>query len=284
VIHWRDWQSIAYLLGLPTLVVWCWLQPSIIIAAYALILFLVIGICCISHNHAHVSLWRSPWLNRLTDLLIGTLQGHPVFLFQPAHVASHHRYNQGIDDVTRIARYCASNNLIGYLVFPLRVLPALNRLKRQYLKTLWHQDRRRFWSVIGLYLPLLVLWCTAFALDPWRTLVYVWIPQAVGLHFLLASNYLLVAHAASGSPYNHSRNFVGMINVFWFNVGYHTAHHEDEKLHWTRLPEAHRKLSDRIDPRLVERSLVGYTLRTLCLGFLIPRFRSRQWGGESDPI
>src|SRR4051812_6625681 len=100
--HWRDWQSIAYLLCLPALVIWSWLQPSVNAVAYVAILVLVIGVCCISHNHAHVPIWRARWLNMLTDMWIGTLQGHPVFLFQPAHIASHHRHNQAEEDVTRV--------------------------------------------------------------------------------------------------------------------------------------------------------------------------------------
>jgi fatty acid desaturase len=274
--NWRDWQSIAYLFALPALVTWSWLQPSVSVVTYIAILVLVIGVCCISHNHAHVSIWRMSWLNQLTDMWIGTLQGHPVFLFQPAHISSHHRFNQGREDVTSVARYATHNNVFGYLAFPIQVLPALRALKKQYLAALWREDRRAFWWIVILYVPLAALWVGTLALDPFKAVIYVFIPQLVGLHFLLASNYLQHAHAVSGSRYNHSRNFVGFINLIWFNVGYHTAHHENETLHWTLLPSAHENMSKQINPHLIESSLAGYTIRTLFLGLVIPRLRSRQ--------
>lgn len=274
--NWRDWQSIAYLLGLPALVIWAWLQPVFSMSAYVAILALVIGVCCISHNHAHVPIWRWPGLNRLTDMWIGTLQGQPVFLFQPAHISSHHRYNQGSDDLTSVARYASHNNVFGYLVFPFQVLPALRALKQQYLAALWREDRRAFCWIAMLYVPLVILWVAVLALDPFKALIYVFIPQIVGLHFLLASNYLQHAHAVSGSRYNHSRNFVGFINLVWFNVGYHTAHHENETLHWTFLPSAHKDMAPKINPRLIESSLAAYTLRILFLGLVMPSLRSTQ--------
>ena len=193
--NWRDWQSAAYLIGLPMLVGWCWNQPAISWVAYGAILILSIGICCINHNHAHLPIWRTVWLNRFTDLWIGILQGHPVFLFQPAHIASHHRYNQGVEDVTRVVRHTGSNHLLGYLLFPLQVLPAISALKKKYIKTLWHEERQAFWWVVVQHLSLAVLWSIVFIINPYKTLVYIVLPQFFGLHFLLASNYLQHAHA-----------------------------------------------------------------------------------------
>ncbi len=41
--NWRDWQSVAYLLALPALVVWSWQQPAFHVVPYIAILILVIG-------------------------------------------------------------------------------------------------------------------------------------------------------------------------------------------------------------------------------------------------
>jgi fatty acid desaturase len=274
--NWRDWQSVGYLLGLPFLVLWCWNQRTFPVIPYAVLLTLVIGICCVSHNHAHVPIWRTAWPNRLTDLWIGVLQGQPVFLFLPAHIGSHHRYNQGEHDITRVTRYAQHNHFIGYLVFPFQVLPALGALRKRYLSALWEKDRRQVGWIAVLYLPVVALWTVALAVDPLKAVLFVLVPQVIGLHFLLASNYLQHAHALGESRYNHSRNFHGWINVIWFNVGYHTAHHEDETLHWTHLPAAHRAIVKKVRPELNEKSLFVYVVKTLCGGLVRERWRSKQ--------
>lgn len=220
-------------------------------------------------------MWQNRWLNRLTDLWIGTLQGHPVFLFEPAHIASHHRYNQGLADVTRVARYAKNNHVIGYIIFPLQVLPAITALKKEHLRRVWHEDRTVFWWIMAQHVPLLALWASALALSPQKALLYVFLPQVFSLHFLLASNYLQHAHATPGARFDHSRNFVGAINWLWFNVGYHTAHHEWPALHWTSLPAAHREIASRINPKLNESSLARYFCGTLVLGMFFSRFRSK---------
>ena len=58
-------------------------------------LFLTLGIGVIHHNHTHLRMWRGRWANRATDFWITLLQGHPTFVFYPAHVANHHRYKHG---------------------------------------------------------------------------------------------------------------------------------------------------------------------------------------------
>ena len=274
--NWRDLQSILYLGTLPGLVILTWIRPDISLLTYPIILVLTIGVCCISHNHAHLPIWENRWLNRLTDMWIGVLQGHPVYMFQPAHIESHHRYNQGDEDLTRVLRYASENNLLGYLKFPFQVIPKLSRLKKYYLKNLWSENKSDFLWVILLHVPLYILWIIVLLMNPYKALVFIFIPQIIGLHFLLASNYLQHAHAVPQSRYNHSRNFTGFINWVWFNVGYHTAHHQYESVHWTQLPRIHKDITKHINPQLNESSLISYVLTSLVLGSVVKRFQSKQ--------
>jgi hypothetical protein len=46
-------------------------------------------------------------------------------------------------------------------------------------------------------------------------------------------------------------------------------------LHWSQLPEAHAKIADKIDPRLMERSLAWYIIRTYVLSIFVPQWRSK---------
>lgn len=259
----RDWQSLAYLLGLPLLVVFEWQLDAIDIPLYCVTLILAVGISCINHNHAHVSLWKNRWLNRFTDYWVGTLQGHPVYLFEVAHIASHHRYNQLEQDVTRVDQFGTHNHIAGYLLFPLHALRPLNRLKRKYLHQLRTENPKKLLGIISQHIPLTALWIIAAVIDWQKAILFVFIPQLLALHFLLASNYLQHARVHIGSRYNHSRNFVGFMNRVLFNVGYHTAHHEWESLHWSELPQAHAKLNGKIEQSFIEKSLFGYFIHVL---------------------
>ena len=263
----RDFQSVAYLLALPLLVVVQWRADAFSIALYLPTLVLAVGVSCINHNHAHLSIWKNRYLNRLTDHWIGTLQGHPVFMFEAAHIDSHHRHNQLDGDVTRIEQFGRDNHIVGYLLFPLRVLRPLRALKREYLRRVRIENPRLFLHIVVQHVPLFAIWAVAFALDWKKAVVYLLVPQAVALHFLLASNYLQHARTTIGSSHDHSRNFVGWMNLVLFNVGYHTAHHELESLHWSRLPRAHAEIARLVSPRLIERSLVGYFVGVLAFGF-----------------
>lgn len=55
--HWRDVQSLAYLVALPALVAWQW-HNGFVWWLYAVLLFLTLGIGVIHHNHTHLRMWR----------------------------------------------------------------------------------------------------------------------------------------------------------------------------------------------------------------------------------
>lgn len=260
--HHKDWRSVAYLMVLPILVIYQWREgfnPWLYISS----LLLAIGIVSINHNHGHIPLWKNSFLNSVTDYWICLLQGVPVFLFKAAHIESHHRYNQGEKDVTRLSRVGNNNHLLGYLIFPVFVLSPINKLRSEFLNKVKKEDFPKFLRILAQYLILLVLWAVTFWIDWQKALVFVILPQFIAVHFLLASNYLQHAHAVVGSELNHSRNFVGFMNTLYFNVGYHTAHHEQPQIHWTRLASAHESIASNIDPRLIEKSLVWYFIKTL---------------------
>jgi hypothetical protein len=86
--HWRDLQSLAYLVALPLIAWWQW-QHGWNLWLYGIELFLTLGVGVIHHNHTHLRMWRGRRANRFTDYWLTLLQGHPTFVFWPAHVANH---------------------------------------------------------------------------------------------------------------------------------------------------------------------------------------------------
>jgi fatty acid desaturase len=289
--HRRDWQSLAYLVALPSLAAWQWVN-GFWWPAYAAMLFLTLGIGVIHHNHAHRRMWRGRLANRVTDFWLTLLQGHPTFVFWPAHVANHHRHRHGPLDVARTYRFAGgdTNHFVGYLLHPVQAAWVLYPLFLEWLARLRHNGSGAFGYCMAQYGVWLGSWALLLALDWRRALLFVIVPQLHGLHWLLATNYLQHAHAdgaandsskrapgdTPGTALNYARNFEGLVNPLLFNIGLHTAHHENPHAHWSELTRLHDdRYRDRVDPALNERGLVPYMFRVYLLGALLPRFRSR---------
>jgi hypothetical protein len=274
--HRRDLQSLAYLVAVPALAAWQW-RHGFDAWLYAPMLLLWIGIGVIHHHHAHLPMWQRRPLNRGTDLALALLQGHPTYAFAATHNANHHRHRHGPGDWARTYRFAGgdSNHALGYLLHPVQAACAL------YPHFLAHLARMRVhrpgvwrWALLQ-YALVGASWAVLLALDAPKAALYVLLPQLVALHALLGANYFQHAHADGRSRWNYARNFTGAVNLLYFNIGLHTAHHEHPRAHWSRMPALHAQLRHRVDPALEERSLVAYVLRVMVLSALLPRFRSR---------
>lgn len=271
----RDLQSLAYLAAVPAVMAWQWLHGFSWLL-YPLLKFLMVGIGVIHHNHAHLPIWRSRMLNRATDLLITLLQGHPTFVFLPAHVGNHHRHRHDEHDIARTYRFGGdSNSLRGWLLHPLQAIGVIYPLLFGWLTRLRTRSPGAFRWCITQYALWLSSWCVLLAIDPVKAIIFVIGPQLFGLHWLLAANYLQHAHADGNSHINYARNFEGLLNPLLFNIGLHTAHHEHPRAHWSELPAHHREWREVVDARLNERSFVRYVLRVFVAGAFSSRWRSQ---------
>ncbi len=274
--HARDLQSVAYLVVVPALALRQW-QHGFDAWLYAAMVTLWIGIGVIHHHHAHRPMWHARRINRATDLWLAVLQGHPTYAFAATHNANHHRHRHGAGDWARTYRFGGGdrNDAFGWLLHPVQAGCAL------YPHFIAHLMRMRCrkpgvwrWALLQ-YTLVGVSWFALLAIDWHSALLYVALPQLIAMHALLGANYLQHAHADGASRWHYARNFTGAVNALYFNIGFHTAHHEHARAHWSRMPALHRALQAKLHPALQERSVVLYLLRVMALGALLPRFRSR---------
>jgi hypothetical protein len=274
--HARDAQSVAYLVAVPMLALWQW-QHGFDAALYAAMIVLWIGIGVIHHHHAHRPMWHARRANHATDLLLALLQGHPTYGFAATHNRNHHRHRHGPGDWARTYRFAGgdSNHALGYLLHPLQAacalyphfLAHLGRMRR-YRPGVWR------WALLQ-YALVSAAWIALLVIDAPKALLYMLLPQLVALHTLLGANYFQHAHADGRSRWHCARNFTGAINWLYFNIGFHSAHHEHPREHWSCMPALHQTLRANLHPALQERSFFVYLLRVMALGALLPRFRSR---------
>jgi fatty acid desaturase len=100
----------------------------------------------------------------------------------------------------------------------------------------------------------------------WKNFFFLLFPiWFFGQLLLLISNLLNHDDCEQNLTVNNSRDFVGKFeNWFFWNSGYHSAHHLNPGLHWCELPTLHRnKVLPVKKNNFIEYSFWGYFVRYL---------------------
>lgn len=270
-----DIKTIVYMVLTTTLLILQWtalgFQPFI----YVVFCFLSIAVSVITHNHNHVRMWKSGFLNTLQDWWLTVFYGFPVFAWIPTHNKNHHKMNNKPGDYTITYRFSEKNNFLTLLTYPTISGFYQQKAIRDYLKEQFKNNKGRFVLSIAQYLVLIV-WIGAALFADWqKAILYVIIPQQVSLFSVLIFNYVQHVHADEESRWNHSRNFTGFLNFMLFNNGFHTIHHETAGLHWSQVPAEHKKIEHLIDSSLKERSFWWFIFRNYVMGLFSSKFRTK---------
>jgi len=269
-----DYKSLVYMTITTVLLFIQWNLAAWNFFLYLLSLFMAISVAVMAHNHNHLPIWKYKGLNTLTDFWLTLFYGFPAFGWIPTHNLNHHRLNNREADYTITYRISEKNNLFTLLSYPTISSYYQQKPIHDYLKKLYHTERKKFFVALGQYAALGLLYAVVFSLDWKKALLFVFIPHQVSLFSVLIFNYVQHVHTDEESPVNHSRNFTGFLNFLLFNNGYHTIHHEKAGLHWSILPQAHKEIASTIDAVLIERSFWGFIGRVYFLGLFSARFRT----------
>lgn len=270
-----DRRALVYMVVTTGLLFWQWSRPEFSPLLFTWAAFMAISVTVMSHNHNHLRMWKSRKLNALTDYWLTLFYGFPAFAWIPTHNMNHHKFNNREGDYTITYRVSEKMNLLTLFSYPAVSSYYQQKPIKDYLKTLYRKNRRRFWHSVAQYLLLGLFIGGALLLDWKKALLYIVLPQQIGLTTVLLFNYLQHVHADEESEYSHSRNITGFwLNALLFNNGYHTAHHMSPGTHWSKTPELHAKIEHKIHPSLNEKSMWWFLIRVFLLGPIIPRFRS----------
>jgi beta-carotene hydroxylase len=269
-----DIKSLAYMLITSLLLILQWQWIGLNLFSYTLYLFMSVAVSVMTHNHNHLPMWNSKKLNVLTDWWLTVFYGFPVFAWIPTHNKNHHRFNNREGDDSITYRISEKNNFLTLVSYPTISGYYQQKAILDYLKLMKSKNKEKFYLSLSQYAILISWVAAAFILDWHKALLFVIIPQQVSLFSVLIFNYVQHVHANEESEWNHSRNFTGFLNFLLFNNGYHTIHHESAGLHWSKIPEAHKKIENNIDPVLLERSFWWYIIRSYFLSVFIPGFRT----------
>src|SRR6185369_638232 len=73
--------------------IWNWSLPEFRWAPFLLACLGAVVVSSLVHNHVHVKVFKSQWLNVPYDYLLTVLYGYPVFAWIATHNRNHHVYN-----------------------------------------------------------------------------------------------------------------------------------------------------------------------------------------------
>ncbi len=276
-----DLRTVCFMMITTGLLVLLWLLGPTLnwlawIPLYILQLVMAVCVSVMTHNHKHLQMWKSKFMNIMTDNWLTMFYGFPVFAWEPTHMNNHHAHINTDEDYTRTYRYTEKNNLFTLLTYPsvssrFQLKPVID-----FFISRWQISKQKFFFNSLQLICLIAFIVIALILDWKKALVYVIIPQQISVYSVLIFNYIQHVHADEETQYNNSRNMTGtLLNFVLINNGFHTAHHISPGLHWSKLKEKHYKLADKIDPSLNESNFGWFLVRTYILSAFIPKYRSK---------
>ncbi len=205
-------------------------------------------ICAWNHHHQHAPTFRNHGLNRILELFYALHTGVTTNLWLLHHVLGHHHnYLDQTKDESRWQR--KSGKVMGEIEYTLNVAGTAYfrgfKVGRRHPKL---QRRFVIYTALTLALVALLVW-----LKPIPALFLFVLPMIGGLLLTSWATYEHHAGLSTDNEFEASRNNLNRFyNLTTGNLGYHTAHHHRQGLHWSRLPELHEQIKDKIPEHLIK--------------------------------
>ncbi|MDQ6954645.1 MAG: fatty acid desaturase, partial [Mariprofundaceae bacterium] len=222
---------------------------AFVLAAFWLIMIIPKGkIGAWNHHHQHTPTFKQVPLNRLLELFYALHTGVTTNLWVLHHVLGHHlNYLDQNKDESRWQR--KSGETMGELEYTLNVAasayPRGYEVGNRYPKI---QKKFVFYAVLTLVVVAMLTW-----FKPMQGLFLFVLPMICGL---LLTSWATFEHHADLNTKNQfaaSRNNINRFyNITTGNLGYHTAHHYKQGVHWSLLPELHDQIKNKIPNHLIK--------------------------------
>jgi fatty acid desaturase len=205
-----------------------------------------LNICAWNHHHQHTSTFHSKILNRLLEFFYALHTGVTTNLWVLHHVLGHHHnYLDQTKDESRWKR--GDGTVMGELEYSLKV--AVTAYYRGYQVGKSHpkiQNDFILYSLITVVLVGALVWYR-----PVPAIFTFVLPMIFGLWLTAWVTYEHHAGLDSDNEYEASyNNLHRWYNILTGNLGYHTAHHVKQGLHWSKLPELHEEIKHKIPAAL----------------------------------
>ena len=205
-----------------------------------------IGICAWNHHHQHVATFKYRVLNRLLEIVYAFHTGITTNAWVLHHNLGHHvNYLDQTKDESGWKRRDGSK--MGEIEYTL-VIAITGYLRAFGVSRRFPKYQPAF---LGMGVLVSIILGVLFYHNWVNALLVFLIPMIFGYLITCWHTYCHHAGLDTDDHFEASHNIMHRwYNILTGNLGYHTAHHVKPGLHWSKLPEYHAKIVDKIPPHL----------------------------------
>jgi fatty acid desaturase len=227
------------------------IESPVVFITYWFVMIIPKGkICAWNHHHQHTNTFKSRVLNRLLELFYALHSGVTTNLWLLHHVLGHHLnyLDQSIDESrwkrksgSKMSEFEYTFNVAGSAYYRgYQVGKSHPKIQKEFL----------FYSALTFTIVAeLVLY------KPIAGLFLFVLPMVIGLILTSWATYEHHAGLDTDNEFEASNNNLHpFFNLTTGNLGYHTAHHHKQGVHWSKLPELHEKIKDKIPESLIKKN------------------------------
>lgn len=243
--------SLVLVLTLIDFTLYFTIDSPAVLAGYWLLMLVPKGVVCAwNHHHQHTMTFRSAALNRLLELAYAFHTGATSNLWVLHHVLGHH--HNFLDQSKDESRWMRKDGkTMGEIEYTLNV--ALTSYYRGYQVGKRFPKAQKVFLVFSLITLVLLLGLIAY--HPMQSLFIFVLPMIISLLFTSWVTYDHHSGLHTDNQFEASYNILGRwFNILTGNLGYHTAHHYKQGVHWSKLPALHEQIKDRIPAQLYRKS------------------------------
>lgn len=224
------------------------------LVAYYLLMIIPKGIICAwNHHHQHIFTFRNTALNRGLEFAYALHTGVTTHLWRLHHVLGHHlNFLDQKKDESRWQR--KDGTKMGMVEYTLNV--AITAYTRGYaVGKRYPKQLKPFlvYTAITWLMVALLVWY-----QPAAGIMLFALPMVTSLLFTAYATYDHHSGLDTENEFEASRNKLSpLYNLLTGNLGYHTAHHHKQGVHWSRLPALHAKIADKIPEYLYQKAVIN---------------------------
>ena len=227
-------------------------SPYVLAGYFCIMIIPKSQICAWNHHHQHAPTFKTLIPNRLMEFFYALHTGVTTNLWVLHHNYGHH--NNFLDQTKDESRWTRDNGT-KMKEFEYSLTIAITAYYRGYLVGKKHPKEQRDFILYTVITFAIVAGLVAY--QPAAGVLLFVLPMMTGLLITAWTTYDHHAGLNTEEEFEASFNNVNRwYNLFTGNLGYHTAHHYKQGLHWSKLPQLHDKIKDKIPEELIQKTWI----------------------------